>query len=84
MKKMFGSYGWTLLAGIVAGFARVKGVDAALVPLLLVALATALYAEYRSERGGARKVVGIVLALILSPVLFSVAMKMVMKLMIMP
>ena len=84
MKKMFGSYGWTLLAGIVAGIARVKGADAAVLPLLALGLLSALYAEFRSERTGARKAIGVFLALVLSPVLFSVTMKIVMKLVMMP
>jgi len=81
-KNFFGSYGWSIFLGILAGAAYSKELQGVVALLLLAAVVTAVYKEYRVERSGARKAVGMLLALVISPVLFEVSAKIMLKILL--
>jgi len=80
MKKFFGSYGWSVLLGVLAGFLTTKGMRDLGLLLILPAMISAMYLEFKANATKTKKTIGVLLALILSPVLFQISANVVYKL----
>jgi len=80
MKKFFGSYGWSVILGALAGFLTTKGMKDLGLLLILPAMINAMYLEFKANATKTKKTISVLIALILSPVLFQVSANVVYKL----
>ena len=70
MKRIFGSYSWSVILGVLAGYIDSIGAHSLPLFLLIIAVLNALYKEFQAGESKWRKTIGMLVVLVISPVIF--------------